>query len=85
MRTQTKAKLCAGKYSFVKVTGPAAAFSLSGFTGGSDGKILTILNITGQNMTIVNQAGSASSPINRINTLTGADIITVASGSVNMQ
>lgn len=74
-----------GPYSFVKVTGPSAAFSLSGFTGGVDGKILTVLNLTGQNMTIVNQTGSGSITANRINTLSGADIVTTGNGSVTMQ
>jgi trimeric autotransporter adhesin len=74
-----------GFYSFIKVTGPTAAFSLSGFTGGVDGKILTVLNLTAQNMTIVSQTTSASLAANRINTLTGADIVTVGNGSVTMQ
>lgn len=74
-----------GFFSFIKVTGPTAAFSLSGFSGGVDGKILTVLNLTGQNMTIANQTGSASTAANRINTLTGADIVTVGNGSVTIQ
>jgi hypothetical protein len=72
-----------GKYSFIKVTGPVAAFSISGFTGGVDGKIITVLNLTGQDMTISNLTGS--SLVNRINTLSGADITTTANGSVTMQ
>jgi trimeric autotransporter adhesin len=72
-------------YSFIKVTGPTVAFSISGFSGGVDGKILTVLNLTGQNMTIVNQTTSASLAANRINTLTGADIVTIGNGSVTMQ
>jgi trimeric autotransporter adhesin len=74
-----------GFYSFVKVTGPSAAFSLSGFAAGADGKILTVLNLTGQNMTIINQTGSTSAVANRINTLSGADIVTTGNGSVTMQ
>lgn len=74
-----------GRFSFIKVTGATAAFSLSGFTGGVDGKILTVVNLTGNNMTIVNQTTSASAAINRINTLTGGDIVTISNGSVTMQ
>jgi trimeric autotransporter adhesin len=74
-----------GFYSFIKVTGPNAAFSISGFNAGVDGKILTVLNLTGQNMTIVNQTSSASVTTNRINTLSGADIVTTGNGSVTMQ
>jgi trimeric autotransporter adhesin len=74
-----------GFFSFIKVTGPTAAFSISGFSAGVDGKILTALNLTGQNMTIINQTSSASVTTNRINTLSGADIITTGNGSVTMQ
>jgi trimeric autotransporter adhesin len=72
-------------YSFIKINGPTAAFSISGFSGGIDGKILTVLNLTGQNMTIVNQTSSTSLAVNRINTLTGVDYVTVGNGSVTMQ
>jgi hypothetical protein len=74
-----------GTFSFVKITGPTAAFSLTGFTNVVDGKILTVLNLTGQNMTIVNQVGSTSAAANRINTLSGADIVTTGNGSVTLQ
>ncbi len=74
-----------GFFSFIKLTGPTAAFSISGFSAGVDGKILTILNLTGQNMTIINQTSSASVTTNRINTLSGADIVTTGNGSVTMQ
>jgi hypothetical protein len=72
-----------GKYSFINVTDPTAAFSISGFQNGTDGKILTVLNTTGQNMTITNLNGS--SLVNRINTLSGADIVTIGNGSVTIQ
>ncbi len=74
-----------GRYSFISVESPTADFSISGFTSGVDGKILTVLNLTGQNMTIVSQTTSASSTVNRINTLSGGDIVTVGNGSVTMQ
>ncbi|MBL7740297.1 MAG: hypothetical protein JNK14_13865 [Chitinophagaceae bacterium] len=73
-----------GKFSFVTVSGPTAAFSISGVQNGRDGKIVTILNTTGQDMTIGNLSVS-SAALNRINTLSGADIITVGNGSVTMQ
>jgi len=74
-----------GRYSFIKINGPTLAFSISGFTGGVDGKILTVLNLTGTNMTIVNQTTSGSAAANRINTLTGGDIVTTGNGSVTLQ
>lgn len=74
-----------GKYSFIKIIGPTAAFSISGFTGGVDGKILTVVNLTGFDMTIVNHIGGASALANRIVTMTGADITTIGIGTVTMQ
>ncbi|MEI2737737.1 MAG: hypothetical protein V9F01_03020 [Chitinophagaceae bacterium] len=76
----------AGRYSFVKITGPAINFSIDGIQGGVDGKVLTLFNLTGTNMTIVDQTGSASAPANRINTLEGGVAIsTTNNGSVTLQ
>lgn len=75
-----------GKFSFVKITGPNAAFSIDGIQGGVDGKILTIYNLTASNMTIVNDGGSVSTAVNRINTLEGGgNISTINNGSVTLQ
>ncbi|MBL7731183.1 MAG: hypothetical protein JNM88_08405 [Chitinophagaceae bacterium] len=75
-----------GKFSFVKITGPNINFSIDGIQGGVDGKIITLFNLTGSNMTIVDQSGSASSTTNRINTLEGgANISTINNGSVTLQ
>lgn len=75
-----------GKFSFIKITGPTANFSIDGIHGGSDGKIVTILNQTGNAMTIVDQSTSVSNPANRIVTLeAGANISTVGNGSVTLQ
>lgn len=75
-----------GKFSFIRITGPNAAFSIDGIQGGVDGKILTLYNITASNMTVVDQTGSASVLANRINTLEGgANISTINNGSVTLQ
>lgn len=73
-----------GTFSFVKIEGPNSAFIITGIQNGSDGKILTLLNLTGQNMTIANLSGLSAAD-NRINTLTGSDISTTANGSVTLQ
>jgi len=73
-----------GKFSFINITGPTAGFSITGLQGGTDGKIITLLNLTGQNMTIEN-LNTSSDPVNRINTLTGANIITTGNASVTLQ
>jgi hypothetical protein len=63
--------------SLIRLTGPAGAFSIGGFTGGTDGRVLRIINTTAQAMTIVNlDAGSAAT--NQITTLTGADVVLAA-------
>ncbi|MES2285682.1 MAG: hypothetical protein V4547_08340 [Bacteroidota bacterium] len=69
--------IIAGNNSFINITGPAALFTITGITGGTSGRILTIYNSTAQSMTIANQSVS-SVAVNRISTLTGADVITIA-------
>jgi hypothetical protein len=51
-------------YSFFRVTGPTAAFTVTGFANGTDGRALTLVNASGQTMTLGNQ--TASSPTNQI-------------------
>jgi len=68
----------AGNATFLRITGPSAAFSITGITTGStygDGHILILESaITGFAMTIANDnAGSVAA--NRIYTLTGADLV----------
>jgi hypothetical protein len=65
--------------SYVEITGPAAPFNVSGFTGGGDGRKLTLFNTTGVAMTITNDATSTAA--NRIYTLTGADVVLRAGNS----
>lgn len=58
--------------SWVRITGPTGAFSVSGFAGPFDGRVLILFNPTAQNMTITNDATSTTA--NRILTLTGSDV-----------
>jgi hypothetical protein len=57
-----------GASSFVRITGPSAAFSISGIAGGVDGKLLVLFNSTSQTITISNDNAS-STAANRIWTL----------------
>jgi hypothetical protein len=41
-----------GNDSAIYLVGPTAAFSVGGFTGGADGRILTLMNASGQAITI---------------------------------
>jgi collagen type I alpha len=60
--------------AWLRITGPTGAFSVGGFTLGSDGRRLTIYNTTSQAMTIVNE-DTSSTAANRIKTLTGANVV----------
>lgn len=62
-----------GTGSFFRVSGPTGAFSLSGLTGGANGRRITIYNPIAQNFTITNDATSTAA--NRFLTLTGADVV----------
>jgi hypothetical protein len=59
--------------SWVRFTGPTGVFSVGGFTGGTDGRHLTIRNTVAFQMTVVNaDAGSAAA--NQILTPTGGNV-----------
>ncbi len=58
-----------GNYSFYRITQPVAmAFSITGFSGGQDGRVLTIINATTQILTLTHQTTSTSLAANQINT-----------------
>jgi hypothetical protein len=61
--------------AFYRVTGPTAAFTITGLAGGTDGRIVTLYNTTTQRMTVANNSVS-STDANRILTLTGANMTT---------
>lgn len=60
--------------SWIRITGPTAAYSVGGFTLRDDGRWLVIYNATAYAMTIVNEDAS-STAANRIKTLTGANVV----------
>jgi hypothetical protein len=57
---------------WLRLTGPSAGFSISGFQGGYEGKQLIIFNDAGQTLTLTNNATSTAA--NRLLTLTGGDV-----------
>jgi Collagen triple helix repeat (20 copies) len=67
-------------HSITRFTGPTAAFSVTGLANGADGKWLIVNNTTAFSMTIANQ-NVGSSAVNRIITLTGADVVLAAGPS----
>jgi len=73
-----------GTNLFVEVSGPSTAFTINGINAANaqrDGKLLVILNRTGQNMTIAHQSGTDPTAANRIITMTGADRATTGDGA----
>lgn len=60
----------------IRIVGPSGAFSVSGFTAPSAGRVIVLHNTTAQAMTLTNDAGSTAAL--RILTLTGADIVLAA-------
>lgn len=79
----TTDNLVASKSSVVRIAGPTGAFGFSGIDGGINGRVVTLINTTAQNMTIYNQ-NAGSSAENRIITGTGADITTTGPGVVSL-
>jgi hypothetical protein len=67
--------------SFYRITAPTAVFSITGFTNGSDGRLLTIINASSYTMTLKHQSVS-STAANRINT-GGSDMAVPTNGVVS--
>lgn len=75
-----------GTNVFVEVSGPTGAFTINGINGSPnrDGKLVILINQTGQDMTIAHQSGTDPTAANRIITMTGADRATTANGSATL-
>jgi hypothetical protein len=73
-----------GLSSFANVSNVTANYTITGISAGVDGKIFTIVNSSPFNLTIAH-LDTGSDPINRINTLAGANISTIGNGSVTFQ
>jgi hypothetical protein len=65
----------------IDVSGPTGAFTINGIAGGRDGKMIVVVNLTGQNMTIAHDSGTDPTPANRITSLTGSDQATTGNGA----
>lgn len=71
-----------GNASFIRIVGATGAFNITGIdAGGLDGRMITLYNTTGNNMTIVNNSTN-STAANRI--LTSGTIVTTGQGSVTL-
>ncbi len=63
----------AGK-SFIRMMTASGTFNLTGFSGGVDGQLLILVNLTNRAMTIVNE-DAGSNPVNRIHTESNSNFI----------
>ncbi len=70
----TNNNLALTNQSFARITGPTAAFTVTGVAGGVDGQILRIENTTAQNMTISHSSASSTAG-NRIYSPSGSDVV----------
>ena len=70
--------------SLVRLASAAAPFTITGFAGGQNGKLLTIYNATGQTLSVAHQSAS-SVAANRIITGTGATVLIPSGGSVDFK
>lgn len=75
-----------GTNVFVELSGPTGAFTINGINGGPnrDGKLLILVNQTGQDLTIAHQSGVDATAANRIITMTGADRTTTGNGAATL-
>ncbi len=72
-----------GGESFIRITGPTAAFSITGIAGGVDGKVVILYNATTYNMTVANE-NINSTATNKITTLTGSGVVTTGVGAITL-
>jgi hypothetical protein len=72
------------RYSYYKLTGPTADFTLAGITAGIDGRLVTLFNRSGFAMQLTNEDPTAA-PGDMIITGTNAAITIPNKGIVNLQ
>lgn len=72
-----------GGTSFIRITGPTAAFTITGISGGVDGKVVILYNATTYNMTVANNS-TMSTTSNRILTLSGSSFATSGTGAITL-
>lgn len=73
-----------GTNVFAEISGPSGAFTINGIAGGRDGKVIILLNRTGQSMTIANDSGVEPVSANRIYTARGTDSTIAGSCSATL-
>ncbi len=80
----TNADVNSNPFSNFRISGPTAAFTLSGISYAPDGKFVTFFNRSGQIMTVANESLTAE-PSERILTGTGGAVMIPQNASINFQ
>jgi hypothetical protein len=73
------------KFSYYRITGPTADFTLAGITAGIDGRLVTLFNLSGFTMQLNNEDNVNAILTEQIVTGTNADITIINKGIVNLQ
>jgi hypothetical protein len=72
------------RFSYYRITGPTADFTIAGIIAGIDGRLVTLFNRSGFTMQLNNEDATAT-PEDMIVTGTGTDILIPNKGIVNLQ
>jgi hypothetical protein len=72
------------RFSYYRITGPTADFTIAGITAGIDGRLLTLFNRSGFSMQLNNEDGTAALA-DQVMTGTNADVIVPHKGIINLQ
>lgn len=70
--------------TFVVVSGPSAAFAVCGIQGGINGRLLHLVNGSGQTLTVSHESGVDPTPANRIRLSSAADATFSDGGSIDL-
>jgi len=70
--------------AFYRITGPTADFSITGISGGFDGRIVTLYNASGEKLTLSSLNG-ASAIENQINIYNSSDIVLLNKDAVTLR
>jgi len=73
-----------GNYSFVRISGPAAAFTITGIANGVNGKMVILYNSTAQSMTISHNDNNSTTAGNRIYCKGGGNLVVGQYGVVTL-
>ncbi|MBL0133964.1 MAG: hypothetical protein IPP79_08110 [Chitinophagaceae bacterium] len=76
--------VASNRFSYYRVAGPTADFTISGITAAVEGRLVTLFNRSGFEMTLVNLDAGATDE-DRIITGTNGDLVIGNKGIVNLQ